>query len=83
MQKRLQIPTLQTGLRDSITAILNMPGISISASTHETDQREDTVNLPIAKKGKFVQFAPPQSEEENEKELLHQVQKIHVWRAQT
>lgn len=51
--RRLQIPTLQTGLRDSKTAFLNMPGSSSSTSTHETDQREDLVSLTIAKNRKF------------------------------
>ncbi|XP_052759333.1 uncharacterized protein LOC128202575 [Galleria mellonella] len=48
MQKRILVPTLQTGLRDSITQILNMPGSSRSSLTLETE----ATGHPIAKKKK-------------------------------
>lgn len=48
MQKRILVPTLQTGLRDSITQILNMPGSSRSSLTLETK----ATGHPIAKKKK-------------------------------
>lgn len=67
MQKRLQIPELQT---------------SSSTSTHETDQREDAVSLPITKKKKNLCNLPLRKAK-NDKELVQQMQQILVWRTQT
>lgn len=57
MQKRILMPTLQTGLRDSLTHILNMPGSSRSSLTLETEEREAADN-PIAKKRKICAICP-------------------------
>ncbi|XP_060804330.1 piggyBac transposable element-derived protein 4-like [Amyelois transitella] len=58
IQKRLTIPTLQTGLRDSIRQILIIPGSSTSNAILETEENNAPNVPPIQKKRKICALCP-------------------------